>query len=98
MLLDDLLRTESFAKLFSDEDKDLFTYTFTNEGYNIRNNVAHGFYLPCDYTAFKATLVLLCVLRLVRFDNDIMNIILADLKDKDRPITPTEVKKNSKTT
>lgn len=80
MLLDDLIRTESFAEIFSEEDRDLFLYTFTNEGYNIRNNVAHGFYLPCDYTAFKATLVFLCVLRLARFDNDFMNII-ADKKD-----------------
>ena len=69
MLLDDLIRTESFAKMFSEEDKDLFLYTFTNEGYNIRNNIAHGFYLPCDYTSFKATLVFLCILRLVRYDN-----------------------------
>jgi hypothetical protein len=78
MLLDDLIRTESFAEMFSEEDRDLFLYTFTNKGYNIRNNVAHGFYLPRDYTAFKATLVFLCILRLARFDNDFMNIIIAD--------------------
>lgn len=70
MLLDDLIRTDAFDELFSKESKDLFLYTFTNEGYNIRNDVAHGFYLPCDYTAFKATLVFLCILRLVRFDNE----------------------------
>lgn len=69
MLLDDLIRTDAFDELFSKESKDLFLYTFTNEGYNIRNDVAHGFYLPCDYTVFKATLVFLCVLRLVKFDN-----------------------------
>ena len=80
MLLDDLIRTESFAKLFSEEDRDLFLYTFTNEGYNIRNDVAHGFYLLCDYTAFKATLVLLCVLRLARFDKAFTNIVAADMK------------------
>ena len=79
MLLDDLIRTESFAKLFSEEDRDLFLYTFTNEGYNIRNDVAHGFYLPCDYTAFKATLVFLCVLRLARFDKEFMNVVAADM-------------------
>ena len=73
MLLDDLIRTDAFDELFSKEDKDLFLYTFTNEGYNIRNNVAHGFYLPCDYTAFKATLVFLCILRLVRFDNEFIS-------------------------
>ena len=73
MLLDDLIRTDAFDELFSKESKDLFLYTFTNEGYNIRNDVAHGFYLPCDYTAFKATLVFLCILRLVRFDNEFIS-------------------------
>ena len=67
MLLDDLLRTEACKQLYSDEDRDLFTYAFTSKGLNIRNYVAHGFYLPTDYTAFKAILVLLCILRLVRY-------------------------------
>lgn len=67
MLLDDLLRTEACRDLYSDEDRDLFYYAFTNKGLNIRNNVAHGFYLPLDYTSFKAILVFLCVLRLVRY-------------------------------
>ena len=68
MLLDDLLRTEACKQLYSDEDRDLFTYAFTSKGLNIRNDVAHGFYLPSDYTAFKAILVLLCILRLVRYN------------------------------
>ena len=67
MLLDDLLRTEACKNLFSDEDRDLFYYTFTPKGLNIRNNVAHGFYLPHDYTSFKAILIFLCVLRLIKF-------------------------------
>lgn len=69
MLLDDLLRTEACKELFSNEDKDLFYYTFTNKGYNIRNDVAHGFYLPYDYTSYKAILVFLCLLRLVHYNN-----------------------------
>lgn len=68
MLLDDLLRTEACKQLYSDEDRDLFTYSFTSKGLNIRNDVAHGFYLPSDFTAFKAILVLLCILRLVRYN------------------------------
>lgn len=68
MLLDELLRTEGFLELFSLEDKDFFCYVFTNKGYNIRNNVAHGFYLPYDYTSYIAILVFLCLLRLVRYD------------------------------
>lgn len=67
MLLDDLLRTEACKVLYSDEDRNLFYYTFTNKGYNIRNDVAHGFYLPHDYTSYKAIIVFLCILRLVRY-------------------------------
>lgn len=67
MLLDDLLRTEACKVLYSDEDRNLFYYIFTNKGYNIRNDVAHGFYLPHDYTSYKAILVFLCILRLVRY-------------------------------
>lgn len=68
MLLDDLLRTEACKDLYTDEDRNLFYYIFTNKGYNIRNDVAHGFYLPHDYTSYKAILVFLCVLRLVRYN------------------------------
>jgi len=69
MLLDDLLRTQACKRLYSDEDRDLFYYTFTSKGLNIRNNVAHGFYLPQDYTSYKAILVFLCVLRLTRYES-----------------------------
>lgn len=69
MLLDDLLRTEACKELFTDEDRDLFYYVFTNKGYNIRNDVAHGFYLPHDYTFYKAILVFLCFLRLIHNTN-----------------------------
>lgn len=67
MLLDDLLRADSFNQLFCEEDQDLFKYVFTNKGLNMRNDIAHGFYLPQDYTYFKAILAFLCILRLVKF-------------------------------
>lgn len=68
MLLDDLLRTNACKELFTEEDRNLFYYTFTNKGLNIRNYVAHGFYMPQDYSTYNAILVFLCVLRLVRFE------------------------------
>ena len=40
---------------------------FTAKGCNIRNNVAHAFYLPKDYGIIEATLVFLCILRLTMF-------------------------------
>jgi len=78
MFIDDLLRCDSIIKVFNKDDINLFQYTFTSKGYNIRNNVAHSFYKPQDYTKFKAVLVLLCVLRLANF-NSIYN---TGLKDK----------------
>lgn len=68
LLLEDLLRSDSLDKVFNKDDINLFQYTFTSKGYNIRNNVAHSFYKPQDYTWYKATLVLLCVLRLAKYN------------------------------
>lgn len=70
MLLDDLLRCDTFIKIFNEDDKNLFLYTFTNKGRNIRNNVAHSFYKPQDYNIYNAVLVLLCLLRLTKFSNN----------------------------
>ncbi|MES2418285.1 MAG: DUF4209 domain-containing protein [Bacteroidota bacterium] len=67
MLLDDLLRSGSIEKVFNKDDINLFLYVFTSKGYNIRNNVAHSFYKPHDYTMNKAILTILCVLRLAKF-------------------------------
>ena len=66
-LLDDLLRTDIIQHTFDEEDIMLFYCTLTHKGLNIRNNVAHCFYKPQDYYADQALLVLLCILRLVKF-------------------------------
>lgn len=68
MLLDNLLRCNTFIKIFNEDDKNLFQYSFTDKGFNIRNNVAHSFYKPQDYNIYNAVLVLLCVLRLAKFN------------------------------
>lgn len=67
VLLDELLRSEVISKIFNEDDRNLFLFTFTKVGLNIRNNVAHSFYKKQDYTIYKAVLVLLCILRLVKF-------------------------------
>ena len=64
ILLEGLLNDEQIMELFSENDLMLFRQTFTKDGYNIRNEVAHGMYLPQEYTAMKALLVFLSVLRL----------------------------------
>lgn len=66
-LLDDLLREPCLLYIFRKEDIEFFEYVFTAKGYNIRNNVAHAFYIPKDYGMIEATLVFLSILRLTMF-------------------------------
>lgn len=54
-------------QIFRKEDIEFFEYVFTAKGYNIRNYVAHAFYIPQDYGMIEATLVFLCILRLTMF-------------------------------
>lgn len=66
-LLDSLLREPCLLKVFAEDDIEFFEYVLTSKGLNIRNNVAHAFYIPQDYGMTYATLVFLCVLRLAKF-------------------------------
>ena len=66
-LLDDLLREPCLQEMFRVEDIEFFEYVFTAKGHNIRNDVAHAFYIPQDYGMIHATLVFLCILRLTTF-------------------------------
>ncbi|WP_295936161.1 DUF4209 domain-containing protein [uncultured Alistipes sp.] len=65
--LEQLLDSEVLRKVFNDDDIMLFRQVFTKRGYNIRNNVAHGFYKKEDYGIGNAILVFICVLRLNKF-------------------------------
>lgn len=66
-LLDSLLRESCLLKVFAEEDIEFFEYVLTSKGLNIRNNVAHAFYIPQDYGIIYATLVFMCMLRLAKF-------------------------------
>ncbi len=66
-LLDSLLREPCLLKVFAEEDIVFFEYVLTSKGLNIRNNVAHAFYIPQDYGIIYATLVFMCMLRLAKF-------------------------------
>ena len=66
VLLEGLLNNEEIKNIFNDNDLFLFRQTFTKDGYNIRNEVAHGMYLPQEYSAEKTLLVFLCILRLAK--------------------------------
>jgi len=63
-LLEELLENEMVVKYFSTKDIDLFKFTFTSRGNNIRNNVAHSFMEFSDYGLNVASLIFLCILRL----------------------------------
>lgn len=67
VLLDSLLREPCLREIFREEDIEFFEYVFTAKGHNIRNNVAHAFFIPQDYGIIQATLVFLCILRLTMF-------------------------------
>lgn len=62
--LEELLSSTVISEIFNADDLLLFRHTFSKVGYNIRNDVAHGLYKPCDYTLPRAILVFLCILRL----------------------------------
>lgn len=62
--LENILQASQLKDIFNDDDLFLFKHTFIKEGLNIRNDVAHGLFMPEEYTADKAMLVFLSVLRL----------------------------------
>ena len=66
-LLEDLLENQITKEYFTGKDVELFKFTFTNKGKNIRNNVAHSFMEFSDYNLQTASLVFLCLLRLGKY-------------------------------
>lgn len=64
VVLERILNDETLKKSFNEDDILLFKHTFTKDGLNIRNDVAHGLLMPNEYTAEKATLVFISILRL----------------------------------
>jgi hypothetical protein len=68
LLLEDLLDNKNIKELFSERDIELFKYTFTKNGVNLRNNIAHSFMSYSDYSLQNVSLVLLCFLRLGKYE------------------------------
>lgn len=71
--LEGLLASKKLRLVFNDEDMLLFKETFTKDGYNIRNDVAHGIMLPQEYSAMKALLVFVSIIRLAKATSIISN-------------------------
>lgn len=68
LLLEDLLVNNKIKELFSESDIELFKYTFTKNGINLRNNIAHSFMSYSNYSLQNVSLVLLCFLRLGKYE------------------------------
>lgn len=68
LLLEDLLVNNKIKELFSESDIELFKYTFTKNGVNLRNNIAHSFMSYSNYSLQNVSLVLLCFLRLGKYE------------------------------
>lgn len=68
LLLEDLLTHRKVAELFSENDIELFKYTFTKSGINLRNNIAHSFMSYSNYSLQNVSIVLLCFLRLGKYE------------------------------
>jgi hypothetical protein len=79
MNLEELFREESIIQLFKNYDILLFKFILTKSGWNVRNNCAHAFYRPGDYSEKKALLILLSVFRLCGYGD----ILGPDAKTED---------------
>lgn len=66
-LLEELLDNQIIDNYFTEKDIELFKYTFTRKGINLRNNIAHSFLEFSDYNFQAVTLVFFCILRLGKY-------------------------------
>jgi hypothetical protein len=66
-LLEELIENNKIKELFSESDIELFKFTFTRKGKNIRNNIAHSFYSYSNYSFENVALVFLCFMRLGKY-------------------------------
>ena len=72
--LEGLLSLECLTKVFSEEDLFMFKMAFTKDGYNVRNDVAHGMLLPQEYNAMRAMLVFVSIIRLSKATSYIVDM------------------------
>ena len=63
MYIEDFIRHPKMKELFDDNDMVFFHFLFLNSGINLRNNIAHSFFRPQDYTFQNAVLLIIALLR-----------------------------------
>jgi len=64
VLLHDVLDNEIIRQYFNEDDRLLFDYVFSNEGLNLRNNIAHCFYSEKEFHPDKMLMLLAVLFRL----------------------------------
>ena len=69
-ILEELLENPTTKKYFTERDIELFKFTFTQKGKNLRNNISHSFLQFSDYNLQSVTLVFFCILRLGKYTFD----------------------------
>lgn len=66
-LLEELLENSKTKEFFTEKDIELFKFTFTKKGKNLRNIVAHSFMEYSDYSLETAFLIFFCIIRLGKY-------------------------------
>lgn len=61
---DKLFDNEKFKAVIPEDDIALFKFLFTRKGVNLRNNIAHSFFAPKDYSASLVWLLICAFLKL----------------------------------
>ena len=68
VLLHDIFNNDIVKKYYNENDRMLFDFLFSSHSYNLRNNVAHGYYLAEEYTHQKMLLLLSALLRIAKLN------------------------------
>lgn len=68
VLLHDVLDNETIRHYFNEDDRLLFDYVFSNEGLNLRNNIAHCFYSEKEFHPDKMLMLLAVLFTLGKYN------------------------------
>lgn len=72
--LEGMLNSGCLKTVFGEEDIFMFKMVFTKDGYNIRNDIAHGLLLPQEYNAMRTMLVFVSIIRISKATSYIIDV------------------------
>ncbi len=67
---DKLFNNEKFISIIPEDDLAFFKFLFTRKGINLRNNIAHNFYTPKDYSVTMLWMLICAFLKLGNYEFD----------------------------